>query len=270
MIPLQRTLKARASMHGIGLHTGEECRIDLLPADAGTGVVFVVGNDEVRALASNVKDTNRGTTIQCGSADIHTVEHLLAALAGMWVDNVLIRVEGPEIPAADGSALPFAQLIVEAGIMEQDARAEIVELPEPVWVLDGAKCLIADPDSRFRVTELISFSHPMIGEQALSLTIDPETFMAEIAPARTFCTSDEIEMIRAAGLGKGGSENNVIVAYEDHYSTQLRFENEFVRHKTLDLIGDLSLMGRRVNANITALRSSHALNISLAKKIMSL
>lgn len=254
-------------MQGRGLHTGEECTIELLPADEGTGVVFVSGKEEIRAVVSNVRDTNRGTTLCGDSTEIHTVEHLLAALAGMCIDNVVVKFDGPEVPSGDGSALPFVELIESAGIAGQQADPNVTRLTEPVWIADGSKYMLATPDECFKASELISFQHPLIGEEALSLVITPETFKREIAPARTFCTSSEIEMILSLGLGKGGTEDNVIVVYEDHYSVPLRYKDEFVRHKVLDLIGDLSLIGGRLQADVTAIKSSHALNIALANKI---
>ncbi len=268
MMPLsQRTLKSKAAMFGRGLHTGEECRIELLPADIGTGVMFVSGGEEIAAVVANVRDTNRGTTLCGRSAEIHTVEHLLSALAGMQIDNVLVNVEGPEVPAADGSALPFVELIESAGIADQGAEPATICVSEPLWIADGSKYLLAVQDDQFRINDLISFQHPLIGDEALSLVMSPEVFKREVAPARTFCTSSEIEMIFSLGLGKGGTEDNVIVVYEDRYSVPLRFDDEFVRHKVLDLIGDLSLIGARLMADVTAIKSSHALNIALAGKI---
>lgn len=274
----QCTLKTSAAMRGRGLHTGETCEIEMFPADEGSGIVFEVGGREIGACASNVRDVHRGTTLADADAEVHTVEHLLAALAGMGVDNARIRVSGPacgklsraEIPAADGSAFPFVELIESAGILEQHAEAAPIILEEPVWAIEKEKCLLAAPGSGLSIKALISFRHRMIGDQAISLRIDPEVFKREIAPARTFCTADEIEFILSQGLGKGGTEDNVIVAHDDHYSVPLRFSDEFVRHKVLDLIGDLSLVGRRLYADVTAIKTSHALNVMLAKKISSL
>ena len=264
----QRTLKTSAAMKGRGLHTGEECEIRLVPAPPNTGVVFVTPRGEVPALVRNVLDTQRATSLRSGDAEVHTVEHLLAALAGLCVDNVRVEVSGPEIPAADGSALPFVELIESAGIGEQMAEASAVRPQEPVWTAEAGKYLLAMPGSRFRVSALISFQHPMIGEQAISLEIDPAAFKREIAPARTFCTADEIELIASQGLGKGGTEDNVVVVNDDSYSVPLRFRDEFVRHKVLDLIGDISLVGGRLNAEVLAVRTSHALNVALAEKIV--
>ena len=266
----QCTLRTSAVMRGRGLHTGEECEIWLCPADGGSGIVFEVGGKEIRAHISNVRDVNRGTTIAVGDAEVHTVEHLLAALAGMGIDNIRVRVDGPEIPAGDGSALPFVELMEGAGIEEQEAEAVPITVSEPAWAIDKDKYLLALPGPELAVKALIAFQHPLIGEQAIGLRIDPEVFKKEIAPARTFCTADEIESILSQGLGKGGTEDNVIVVHEDHYSAPLRFNDEFVRHKILDLIGDLSLVGGRLCADVTAIKSSHALNIMLAKKISSL
>ncbi len=264
----QSTLKTRATMSGPGLHTGAQCGIALCPAAVDSGVVFATREGEVRAAIDNVQDTHRGTSLRSGDGEVRTVEHLLAALAGMGVDNVRVEVDGPEVPAGDGSALPFVELIEGAGIEEQATDARAIRLEEPVWVARNGGYLLAVPGPGFKASALMSFRHPMIGEQAISLVIDPATFKREIAPARTFCAADEIEAILSQGLGRGGSEDNVIVVYDDRCSVPLRFENEFVRHKLLDLVGDLSLIGRRLYADVTAIKMSHALNVALAGQIM--
>jgi len=254
-------------MSGPGLHTGEKCTVRLFPAPPGTGRVFVTSNGEIRAIVENVSDTRRETSLRNGSAEVHTVEHILAALYGLGVDNARIEVEGPEMPAGDGSALPFVEMIDRAEIIGQGVQADEIFIENPVWINNADKCMLATVADKFSIRSLITFAHPMIGEQAACFDISAETFRREIAPARTFCTSDEIEAILAQGLGKGGNEENVIVAYADRYSSPLRFSDEFVRHKILDVIGDLSLIGGRLRADITAIRSSHTLNIALAKKI---
>lgn len=265
--PRQRTICKAVNLSGKGLHTGEDSSVSLHPAEPGAGIVFVAGGVEIRALASNVCDTRRGTSLGCCGVQIHTVEHLLSALAGVQIDNARIEITGSEVPVMDGSALPFVELIDRAGIECQDACAQTDELHGPVWALDGDKCLVAAPSDAYTLSVLISFNHKLIGEQAASFRIDPETYRNEIAPARTFCTSDEIEYILSQGLGKGGTEENVVVAYDDHYSVPLRFNDEPVRHKLLDLIGDLSLIGGRFSANVMGLRPSHTLNIDLARRI---
>lgn len=263
----QRTIRKSVSIFGNGLHTGEKTSITLHPAQPDTGIVFIIEGIEIKALASNVCDTSRGTTLEWGNVRIHTVEHLLSVFAGLLVDNVKIEVCGMEAPIMDGSALPFVQLIDEAEIEEQDAAPLIIAPARPVWALDGGKCIYASPSDSYMVNMLISFENKMIGEQALSVCIDPEIYRREIAPARTFCTSDEIEYILSQGLGKGGTEDNVVVAYEDHFSTPLRFNNEMVRHKILDLIGDLSLSGGRMRADVFGLKTSHTLNTGLASSL---
>jgi len=264
----QRTLKTSAAMKGRGLHTGEECRVNLIPAAPNTGVVLVTSRGEIPALVQNVSETHRATSLRSGDAEVHTVEHLLAALAGMLVDNVRIEVSGPEVPVGDGSALPFVELIESAGIEEQTAEAKIIQPEEPVWVAEAGKYLLAVPASAFRISALISFQHQLIGEQVINFTVDPTVFKQEIAPARTFCTADEVESIVSQGLGKGGAEDNVVVVHDDRYSTPLRFRDEFVRHKVLDLIGDLSLVGGRLHADVIAIKTSHSLNVALADSIV--
>jgi UDP-3-O-[3-hydroxymyristoyl] N-acetylglucosamine deacetylase len=265
--PRQRTLNAVAELAGVGLHTGENCRIIIHPAESDTGRIFVAEGIEVAGSLANVHDTLRGTNLSCGGAIIHTVEHLLAALSGLQVDNARIEVFGPELPACDGSALPFVELIEGAGIVEQQAEARILELSEPCWITNGDRYMPAFPGNGFQASAFISFANPMIGEQAASFRIDPDVFKREIAPARTFCTSAEIEALLSQGLGRGGRFDNVIVAYEDHFSTPLRYRDELVRHKILDLIGDLGLLGGRLSASVVAIKSSHALNTALAAKI---
>ena len=265
--PRQSTLKAAAAISGQGLHTGEHCNLTLHPAEPGTGVVFSTPRGEIRAIVGNLSDTRRGTNLRSGDAEIHTVEHLLSALAGLGVDNVFIEADGIEVPICDGSALPFVELIESVGIEEQPVEANVIHLSEPVWATHADKYLLAMPANDLTIRAFIAFAHPMIGEQAVSFSIDPEVYKREIAPARTFCTSDEIEYILSQGLGRGGTEDNVIVAYNDHYSVPLRFKDELVRHKVLDLIGDLSLLGGRLCADITGIKTSHTLNTALACKI---
>ena len=232
--------------------------------------MFISENVEIKAVAANVCDTRRGTTLGNGDVKIHTVEHLLSALAGLQIDNVRIDITGIEAPIMDGSALPFVHLIDEAGIVNQDVVPVLIAPQGPMWTLDGDKCIMASPSDSFRASVLVSFKHKMIGEQAASFCINPDIYRREIAPARTFCTSDEIDYILSQGLGKGGNEDNVIIAYDDHFSTSLRFNDEMVRHKVLDLIGDLSLTGGRIKADVFGLRTSHTLNTDLARRICSI
>jgi UDP-3-O-acyl N-acetylglucosamine deacetylase len=264
----QRTLRDSATLAGRGLHTGEPCEITLLPAEPNTGVVFVTEKGEVPALLAYVSDTNRGTTLRKDSAEVHTVEHLLAALAGLWVDNVYIKIRGPEVPAGDGSALPFVRLIESAGIREQKAEAKIISLDMPLQIGDSSKGISASRADVLAISVAISYQHELIGEQSLKLEISPAVFEREVAPARTFCTSGEIQTILSQGLGKGGAVDNVVIVYDDYYSVPLRFKDEFVRHKMLDLIGDISLLGARLHADVSAVKPSHSLNIAFVNEIL--
>jgi UDP-3-O-acyl N-acetylglucosamine deacetylase len=228
----------------------------------------VTEKGEVPALLAYVSDTNRGTTLRKDSAEVHTVEHLLAALAGLWVDNVYIKIRGPEVPAGDGSALPFVRLIESAGIREQKAEAKIISLDMPLQIGDSSKGISASRADVLAISVAISYQHELIGEQSLKLEISPAVFEREVAPARTFCTSGEIQTILSQGLGKGGAVDNVVIVYDDYYSVPLRFKDEFVRHKMLDLIGDISLLGARLHADVSAVKPSHSLNIAFVNEIL--
>jgi UDP-3-O-[3-hydroxymyristoyl] N-acetylglucosamine deacetylase len=240
----------------------------LEPAPADTGIVFLTPRGEIRAAVENVSAVTRCTCLRSGNAEISTVEHLLAALFGMRVDNAYVRVDGPEIPAGDGSALPFVELIEQVGLEPQPGEPRIVPIEQPVWAIDGDKCILAVPSPGFTVSALVSFDHPMIGEQAVSVCVNPEVFKSEIAPARTFCTAEEIESLLEAGLGRGGNADNVLVVHRDHYAPDLRFRNEIARHKVLDMIGDLSLAGGTISADVTGIRPSHALNVALVRQLI--
>lgn len=269
MSPLyQRTVREPATISGRGLHTGEECELTLLPAEPDTGIVFRTKAGEVPARLAYVSDTNRGTTLSNGQAQVHTVEHLLAAIGGLQVDNLHIEITGPEVPAGDGSALPFVKLIDSAGIREQKIEAKVIRLDKPLQLGSAEKGVWASSADELKIRALISYEHRLIGKQKLELDMSPSVFEREIAPARTFCTGDEIQFILSQGLGKGGTEDNVVVVYADHYSVPLRFRDEFVRHKILDLMGDLALIGARLQADITAVKPSHALNIAIGNEIV--
>jgi UDP-3-O-[3-hydroxymyristoyl] N-acetylglucosamine deacetylase / 3-hydroxyacyl-[acyl-carrier-protein] dehydratase len=267
----QNTLARPAAMEGTGLHTGSDVRMRLFPAPPGTGIVFRrtdMNGAEVPARAANVVDTDRGTTIGAGDARVQTVEHLLAALAAREVDNVFVELDGPEPPAGDGSARGFHRLLEDAGVEAQDAPARFVPLDEPVTVaLDGARYVVA-PAAELRVSTTIEFDHPMIGRQFGSYLLDG-SFGAEVAPARTFCFLRDVEALRGRGLARGGSLDNAVVLTDEGLAegTELRFPDEFVRHKTLDVIGDLALVGARLRGHVIAERPGHAGNVALAKEL---
>jgi UDP-3-O-[3-hydroxymyristoyl] N-acetylglucosamine deacetylase/3-hydroxyacyl-[acyl-carrier-protein] dehydratase len=275
----QRTLSAKASLHGVGLHTGESVHVDLVPAEADTGVVFVrtdlPGEPPVEAIPENLVPRPRRTALVKGRTEVQTTEHLLAALFGSGIHNVEVRLDGPEVPGLDGSALPYYEAVKEAGISSQGCGAPEVRLRYPIAVTDrGASLIALGLEQGLRIGYTLDYG-PTFRErvacpatQFLELEITEETFAREIAPARTFVFEEEIEALRAEGLGKGANTENTLVLGKDGViDNELRFPDELVRHKILDLIGDLFLAGCRLHGHILATRSGHALNVRLARLI---
>jgi UDP-3-O-[3-hydroxymyristoyl] N-acetylglucosamine deacetylase/3-hydroxyacyl-[acyl-carrier-protein] dehydratase len=273
--PRQRTIAAQIEAAGVGLHTGSPVTLRILPGEVQSGIRFrrtdVDGKPEIPALVANVVDTDRGTTLGVDGVRVHTVEHLLSALAGNQIDNVVVEMDGPELPAGDGSAKLFTDLLAQVGVVEQDAPAKILELSSAVTVNDGDSRYVASPSSSYEVSATVRFDHPMIGRQFASAEIDGATFEREIASARTFGFLSEVEALRARGLAQGGSLENAIVLTESglHEGVTLRFPDEFARHKVLDVVGDLALLGGRLHAHIVAQRPSHRGNVALAKEILA-
>lgn len=263
----QTTLAGPAVCAGVGLHSGKRARVALRPAEAGTGVVFrrsdLPGGPLVPARWDAVVETKLGTTLEGeNGARVATVEHLMAAVAGMGVDNVLIEIDGPEIPAMDGSAEPFARLIARAGIARLGKARRIIKVLKTVAIEDGARRGRIEPSERFEIDIAISFEAGAIGRQSARVTADCEHFLAFVAPARTFALAHEVDGLRAAGLALGGSlENCVVVDGAGVVNAEgLRYEDEFARHKALDAMGDLALAGLPLAARYTAERPGHALN----------
>lgn len=264
-----RTLARPVTIRGVGIHTGAEATVTLAPAERpGAGVVFVVGEQEIPARASNVADTARCTVLGGpGGASVATVEHLLSALSGMGVTDCRVAVEGPEIPIGDGSAALWIEALAGAGIAPLGEQIAPLTLQEPI-VLAGANgaFIAAFPAESLRMTVAVSFAHALVGTQVARF--DPargQSYAAEIAPARTFGFIEEVEALRAAGLARGGTLENAVVVYPDRYSVPLRFPDELARHKLLDLIGDLALAGRPLVADVVAVRPSHRLNTDFAR-----
>ncbi len=272
--PRQRTIREERELGGIGLHTGKATRIRLRPAEANTGIVLrrvdLDGSPEVPATVDSVHSTDRGTTLARGDVLVHTVEHMLAAVAAHQVDNLVIDIEGIEPPAGDGSARPYEALITSAGIREQDAPARVIRPTEPVTIREGDASFVVAPGPDYRVSTTIEFDHPLVGRQYGSFLIDPESFEAELAEARTFGFLHEVERLRSRGLAMGGSTLNALVLTDEGIAddVQLRFPDEFVRHKTLDIVGDLALVGARINAHIVAERPGHRGNVALARTLL--
>lgn len=267
----QKTIVNEVSFSGIALHTGNEAKINFKPAPQNTGIIFVrkdlPGNPEIHANIRNVANVVRGTNIQEGEAKIYTVEHLLATLYGFGIDNIIIEMNTNEPPVGDGSALPFVDMIKQSGVAIQDVPKKLCILKESVWASDNGSMIVALPSDKLTVSCTISFDHPEVRSQYITLQISEEVFTKEISPARTFCFYHEVEELMDQGLIKGGSLDNAVVVGDDAIFSkeQLRFKDEFVRHKILDLLGDISLLGRPVKAHIIAIRPGHNLNIKLAK-----
>lgn len=271
---LQRTIKQEICFDGIGLHTGRYSKVCLKPASRDTGILFIRKDKDtaIKASINSVTDTTFATTIGYNGAKIRTVEHILAALAGLGVDNIIIDVYGPEIPILDGSSAELTKLIMDAGIAKQSKKRPYVRITKPVVLTDGNAELTALPYDGLRITYRILFNHNLLGEQKLSLDMNEKNFMLEIAPARTFGFLKEVESLRSNGFAKGGSIDNAIILGENGIlnSTGLRFKDEFVRHKILDLIGDMSLLGYPICGHIIANKAGHSTNLKFLKKLLSL
>ena len=303
MYEKQRTIKAPISMEGIGLHTGNSSRMTFKPAPENSGVRFVrtdlPGTPSVLANIEFVVDIARGTNLADGDAKVYTVEHVLAAVAGLQVDNLVVELDSNEPPVGDGSALPYVEKILEAGIEIQNADRQYLEIDTTLSYSepDRAVDIVVTPSDTFRITFLIDYKNPALGTQYTTL-IDLDTeFVDEYAPSRTFCFLSEVEMLKNQGLIKGGGLDNAVVIYDSDLGQvevdriqkvlnlkekafvgktgiindiQLRFYNEPVRHKALDLIGDLFLIGVPIKGHILAARSGHKANVALVRKIKAL
>ena len=268
----QRTIASEASYSGVGLHTGSLTTVTFKPAPPDSGITFVrtdlPDRPVIPALVDNVVDVSRGTTIGIGDVAVHTVEHAMSAFAGMGVDNITVEVDADEIPNGDGSSLPALGALMKAGIVEQDAEKQYITVDHPVYYRKDDVTLSILPSDEFRVTMTISYGHPAIGTQYASFTINEDTFRNELAPARTFCFLREVSMLQEAGLIKGGDLDSAVVIGDDKIlNDDLRFPDEFVRHKILDLIGDTYLLGRPIKGHIIGAKCGHEKNVNFSKQI---
>ena len=268
----QQTLSRSASFSGIGLHSGNRVNMTILPAPANSGLRFrrvdLDGKPEIEARVENVSETNRSTTLAKGNVKVHTVEHVLAALAGFEIDNAVIELDANEPPIGDGSSREFCRVIQAAGLEPQAEQREYITLTEPIELKAGETMMSIFPDEQFRVT-CTSADKKSRFTQFYSTEINPKIWEKDLSHARTFCFFEEIEYLIKNGLIKGGSLENAVVIRDDAVLTTepLRYPEEFVRHKILDIIGDLSLLGKPVKGHIIAVRPGHAGNFELAKKI---
>ena len=269
----QQTLNRPASFSGIGLHSGNRVNMTILPAPANSGVRFrrvdLDGKPEIEARVENVSETNRSTTLAKGNVKVHTVEHVLAALAGYGIDNAIIELDANEPPIADGSSREFCKIILTAGIAPLAEKKEFFTVTEPLEIRLGETVMTLFPDEGFKIT-CTSADKKGRFTQFYSTEVTPKTWEKDLAHARTFCFYEEIEYLIKNGLIKGGSLENAIVIREDAVLTTepLRYPEEFVRHKMLDIVGDLSLLGKAIRGHIIAVRPGHAGNVELARKII--
>lgn len=273
----QRTLRGECSYKGIGIHTGQETTVTFKPAPPDSGIVFVrvdlPGSPALEASIRNAvtsNDATRRTMLSKGGVNISTVEHVLAALTGLGIDNAVVELDRDE-PAepTDGSCKPFVDILTEAGIDDQDAQLQYLEILEPVTVQDGDVYLTVSPDDSFRISFTIDYDNPTIGTQFASFKITEDTFRNEIAPARTYALKRDIDGLKKMGLIKGGSLENSIVVDDDGILNRgdLRFPDEFVRHKILDLMGDLALLGMPIKGHVYSSKSGHASNVRFVRAL---
>jgi UDP-3-O-[3-hydroxymyristoyl] N-acetylglucosamine deacetylase len=270
----RQTIQKTVEVEGIALHTGDRVRMRLTPAEPGTGVRFVRtdrGDAEIPARLEFQAPSFYSTVLRRGEVSVGTVEHLMAAVSALLVDDLRIELNGPEVPILDGSSGPFVDLIASAGLAELPAQRDYLTLTRPIRLTYEDKRIAAYPCREFRVTYGIDFEHPLLGHQELSVSLwDMNAFAEKIAPARTFTFEKDVEALRGRGLALGGSLDNAIVLGGDGILNEqkLRFPDEFVRHKILDLTGDLSLVGRAVRAHVVAYRAGHDMHLRLARAIL--
>ncbi len=273
----QRTLKNSIRATGVGLHSGEKVYLSLKPAPVNTGIIFrrsdLEGANEIEANFDQVGDTTMSTTLIKDGVRVDTVEHLLSAMAGLGIDNAYVELSAPEVPIMDGSAGPFVFLLQSAGIAEQDAPKEFIRIKKPVEVRQDDKYARFEPFDGFKVTFTIDFNHPVVdeGNQQTSLDFSSTSFVKEVSRARTFGFMKDIEFLRSQNLALGGSLNNAIVVDEFSILNEdgLRYEDEFVKHKVLDAVGDLYLLRKSLIGEYIGYKSGHGLNNLLLRELMA-
>ena len=271
----RNSIRECVSLEGVGLHLGRRCRLTFKPADAETGIVFrrvdLPGEPVTPALVDRAVLSERRTQLGTGDQALHTVEHVLAAVAAHEIDDVVIEMDGPEPPILDGSAQPFFEALSNVGLAPRNGEVRYLTLPDRITVTDGESVYEAEPAPGLSLRVTIEFPHPLIGRQSCEFAITPEVFARELAPARTFGFVKEVEALRARGLILGGSTENAIVLDDAGVvDNTLRWSDEFARHKTMDCVGDLALAGCRVRARVAALKPSHRGTITLVREMLTL
>lgn len=270
----RKTLKSQINISGIGLHSGNKVSLRLIPAEAHTGLIFICNIKNKKSIIpvslNHVVDTSNAVTLGDGFRIVQTVEHLMAALFTRGVTDLIMEIDSSEIPIMDGSSQPFLDAIDSVGTVSFPEEVEPFKVTNPIWVVDGDKYIVILPSDSLKVTYNIHFNHPLLSGQSLTIDLDENVLSKDILPARTFGFLRDVEALQARGLALGGSLDNAIVLSDEGYlNDSLRFENECIRHKVLDLIGDLSIVGRPIIGHILASKAGHALDISMGKLIMS-
>ncbi|HEX7155237.1 MAG TPA: UDP-3-O-acyl-N-acetylglucosamine deacetylase [Thermoanaerobaculia bacterium] len=272
MYAQRKTINTNVSITGIGLHSGIYTKVELQPARAGSGITFVrsdLGGLRIPALQASTTALDYATTVGRDDVSVGTVEHLLAAIMACGLTDVDLHIDGPEVPIVDGSALPFMHLIDAAGVRDLGVDIPVLRLRQALEIVDGDKSIRITPSNRLVIKYKIDFDHPVIGRQAFQFDFGHDSFMKKVAPARTFGFMRDVEKLRQAGLARGGSVENAVVLDDKHVvNGPLRFRDEFVRHKILDLVGDLALLGRPIAGEITAYRAGHAMHSRFVEALL--
>ena len=270
----QKTIVNPVTLKGTGIHTGNKVSVTLKPAAVDSGITFIrtdiSGAVRIKANVGSLLSAplSRRSSIGNDQADIQTIEHLMAALSSLGIDNLDVQIDNNEVPGLDGSAINFVEALEKAGLMQQDAPRYVYTVKEPICVQEGTSSITVLPDKEFKVSYTLNYDHPLLAAQYLEVTVNAETFKTAIASARTFCLETEASQLQNQGLGLGANyENTLVVGKTGVIKNKLRFNDEFVRHKILDLIGDLYLAGCPINGHVVALKSGHSLNLKIAQKI---
>ena len=278
VMKMQHTVQNIIKFSGIGLHTGQPVNVRIMPSDADTGIRFVrtdlPGSSFIKAVSENVISTSYATTIGVNGASVSTIEHLMAAFYGMGVDNALVEIDGPEVPIMDGSAVDFIAMIESSGLTPLPALRQYLVIKKPIRVSEDDKYIYLLPadDMEFTIDYSIDFAHTFLNKQSFARLFSKDVFRKELGSARTFGFLKDVEALRANGLARGGSLDNAIVISDNSILNEggLRYPDEFVRHKVLDMMGDIALVGAPVIGQLVAYRSGHSLNHKLAQKVLRL
>ena len=270
----QKTIASQVSLSGVGIHTGNKVNVTFKPAPVSSGVVFIrtdiSGASRIQANVQSflASKFSRRSSIGNNEAEVQTIEHLMSALSSLGIDNIEVEIDNNELPGLDGSAIKFVEALEKAGIIEQEQEKYIHVIKEPISIEDGISSITIVPAKEFKISYTLNYDHPMLAAQFLEVCVNAESFKTEIAPARTFCLEGEASELQNQGLGLGANyENTLVVGKTGVIKNKLRFKDEFVRHKILDLIGDLCLAGCPIRGHVIALKSGHSLNLKIAQKI---